>query len=506
MSDSLLTRRSSAEPDWDAPYAEQLPRVYNFFRYRAGADDAEDLTSETFEKAWRARHRYRRDLGALHDLAVRDRAQRGDRPLRRTARTSRSRRRRTWRRRDTPGRRRRDRVRSRPARALLLEPCGARARAHRAALRRRADEPGDRQALGPRRANVGTILHRAIADAAAALATEEASNGRSISSTTRGRSRAPEFAARPARAAARASTAHARRTASRATALPPRSPRRSRVGRRAALFSFPAVRARRRRSSTCSACGTSRRQGRRRAPRAAAQRAGRPGRSSASTRGARRSRAPPRRVHDARGRGGRDGLSARCRRGLPRGLARRHDVRARRVARARLRVDTATLRSCSTRSASTTSRSRRASTAQRRRPPAPVATMTYVSDKRRGRSCRRRSPEVSLPAGRRPRALGEIGLRIVGPPADEAQRFAQTIDWHSTLLVPVPAGAGRSARSTCEAQGPAHRVDRPRAKARGGAGTRRARTAPVVRRTSACTRSPARASDMTLSQMANAVQ
>jgi RNA polymerase sigma-70 factor (ECF subfamily) len=54
------------EADWDALYAEQLPRVYNFFRFRVGdGADAEDLTSETFEKAWRARHRYRRDLGAF---------------------------------------------------------------------------------------------------------------------------------------------------------------------------------------------------------------------------------------------------------------------------------------------------------------------------------------------------------------------------------------------------------------------------------------------------------
>src|SRR5213592_403596 len=52
--------------DWDAAFAEQLPRVYNFFRYRVGAGPvAEDLTSITFEKAWRARHRYRRDLGAF---------------------------------------------------------------------------------------------------------------------------------------------------------------------------------------------------------------------------------------------------------------------------------------------------------------------------------------------------------------------------------------------------------------------------------------------------------
>lgn len=54
------------EADWDALYAEQLPRVYNFFRYRVGdGPEAEDLTAVTFEKAWRARDRYRRDLGAF---------------------------------------------------------------------------------------------------------------------------------------------------------------------------------------------------------------------------------------------------------------------------------------------------------------------------------------------------------------------------------------------------------------------------------------------------------
>jgi RNA polymerase sigma-70 factor (ECF subfamily) len=61
-----LARWMSAEPDWDQVYAEELPRVYNFFRYRIGPSaDAEDLTARTFEKAWRARHRYRRDLAAF---------------------------------------------------------------------------------------------------------------------------------------------------------------------------------------------------------------------------------------------------------------------------------------------------------------------------------------------------------------------------------------------------------------------------------------------------------
>lgn len=50
------------ELDWDAIYAEQLPRIYNYFRYRFANDAiAEDLTSRTFEKAWSARRRYRRD-------------------------------------------------------------------------------------------------------------------------------------------------------------------------------------------------------------------------------------------------------------------------------------------------------------------------------------------------------------------------------------------------------------------------------------------------------------
>src|SRR5882762_1388586 len=62
----LWVLNPAREQDWDALYAEQLPRVYNFFRYRVGDGTvAEDLTSLTFEKAWVARQRYRRDLGAF---------------------------------------------------------------------------------------------------------------------------------------------------------------------------------------------------------------------------------------------------------------------------------------------------------------------------------------------------------------------------------------------------------------------------------------------------------
>jgi RNA polymerase sigma-70 factor, ECF subfamily len=70
MFEQVLSRRlarwAAAEPDWEQVYVEQLPRVFNFFRYRiSDAADAEDLTARTFEKAWGARHRYRRDVAGF---------------------------------------------------------------------------------------------------------------------------------------------------------------------------------------------------------------------------------------------------------------------------------------------------------------------------------------------------------------------------------------------------------------------------------------------------------
>lgn len=54
------------DADWNAVYQRELPRIYNYFRYRFGENAlAEDLTAATFEKAWRARERYRRDLSAF---------------------------------------------------------------------------------------------------------------------------------------------------------------------------------------------------------------------------------------------------------------------------------------------------------------------------------------------------------------------------------------------------------------------------------------------------------
>jgi RNA polymerase sigma-70 factor (ECF subfamily) len=62
----ILPWSTAGEVDWESAYAEAMPRVYNFFRYRVGPGaEAEDLTAATFERAWQARHRYRRDLGGF---------------------------------------------------------------------------------------------------------------------------------------------------------------------------------------------------------------------------------------------------------------------------------------------------------------------------------------------------------------------------------------------------------------------------------------------------------
>jgi RNA polymerase sigma-70 factor (ECF subfamily) len=67
-----LWSASAAEPNWETVYTEQFPRVYNFLRYRLGNEDvAEDLTSRTFEKAWRDRHKYRRDIAGFSTWLLR---------------------------------------------------------------------------------------------------------------------------------------------------------------------------------------------------------------------------------------------------------------------------------------------------------------------------------------------------------------------------------------------------------------------------------------------------
>ncbi len=63
---SLLWTLPADEVDWNEVYRHELPRVFNFLRYRiADRALAEDLTSKTFEKAWRGRASYRRDQVAF---------------------------------------------------------------------------------------------------------------------------------------------------------------------------------------------------------------------------------------------------------------------------------------------------------------------------------------------------------------------------------------------------------------------------------------------------------
>jgi RNA polymerase sigma-70 factor (ECF subfamily) len=52
----------TVETDWERVCAAEMPRVFNFFRYRLGhTADAADLTARTFEQAWRSRYPYQSD-------------------------------------------------------------------------------------------------------------------------------------------------------------------------------------------------------------------------------------------------------------------------------------------------------------------------------------------------------------------------------------------------------------------------------------------------------------
>lgn len=71
----------------------------------------------------------------------------------------------------------------------------------------------------------------------------------------------------------------------------------------------------------------------------------------------------------------------------------------------------------------------------------PVVTIRYAHGNRRSRLIQARSPQLTLPGSLDLQALGEIGLRILGLGPAEAREFSHVIDWHSTLIVPVPPNA-----------------------------------------------------------------
>jgi hypothetical protein len=71
----------------------------------------------------------------------------------------------------------------------------------------------------------------------------------------------------------------------------------------------------------------------------------------------------------------------------------------------------------------------------------PIVGMTYRAGDVALRLIEARSAEVSFPAGFDLPALAQAALRILGLDRDEAYRMAYSVDWRSTLIVPVPADA-----------------------------------------------------------------
>ena len=71
----------------------------------------------------------------------------------------------------------------------------------------------------------------------------------------------------------------------------------------------------------------------------------------------------------------------------------------------------------------------------------PIAKLVYDDGHRQVTFTQARSPVITFPAGVDLASLAEIGLRLLGLDRAEAYRFAQSIDWRTTLLVPVPLTA-----------------------------------------------------------------
>jgi hypothetical protein len=82
----------------------------------------------------------------------------------------------------------------------------------------------------------------------------------------------------------------------------------------------------------------------------------------------------------------------------------------------------------------------------------PIVVQRYKSERRSVALIQARSPEVELPAGVDLAELAEIGMRILGVDRAQAQQIARSMDWHSTLLVPVPANASSFRRVHIQGQ------------------------------------------------------
>ncbi len=72
-----------------------------------------------------------------------------------------------------------------------------------------------------------------------------------------------------------------------------------------------------------------------------------------------------------------------------------------------------------------------------------VAHTIYSSENGEVHLMQARNPEMTLPGDIEPAEIALVGLRILGLDPDEAYRLAWTIDWRSTLLLPIPAAQAR---------------------------------------------------------------
>jgi hypothetical protein len=73
----------------------------------------------------------------------------------------------------------------------------------------------------------------------------------------------------------------------------------------------------------------------------------------------------------------------------------------------------------------------------------PVAHTIFSSENGEVHLMQAHNPEMTLPGGVEPAQIAEVGLRILGLDPDEAYRLAWTIDWRSTLLLPIPSAEAR---------------------------------------------------------------
>lgn len=98
---------------------------------------------------------------------------------------------------------------------------------------------------------------------------------------------------------------------------------------------------------------------------------------------------------------------------------------------------------------------------------APIVRISYVNGTQHFVLAESRQPVVSIPQSLDLANLADIVLRVLGVGSDEAYRIAQSVDWRTTLIVPLPADA--SLFRKVDVQGhPGLLVVRARTTARGG--------------------------------------